>query len=312
MNYTEPTADVGVIIGRFQVATLSDGHRELIDEVMRRHRKVIVLLGVSPLANSTNNPLDFEARKQMLMSTYPTLTVLLARDVDDDTFWSAQVDSIVRDVLSPTQSALFYGSRDSFIEHYCGSFPTYALPSGPSVSGTESRNEIAREARDSEDWRAGVIWASRNRYPTSYQTVDVAIFNREYDKILLGKKFSEAQWRLVGGFADPSSPSLEEDARREAREEAGVALRDVQYRRSSVIDDWRYRNEPDCIKTALFTAWTDDEGVAGDDIAEVAWFDVAELDPTATEIVIPNHRHLIPSALMKATLIRNAITERQQ
>lgn len=305
MKYEEPVADVGVIIGRFQVAELHDGHRELIGQVMDRHRKVVVLLGISPLANSINNPLDFESRKQMLQAAYPSLTVLYVKDVNDDVLWSKNVDATIGDVLTPNRTALLYGSRDSFIKHYSGRFNTYELPTHHSKSGTELREEIGRAARDSDDFRAGVIWASSNRWPTSYQTVDVAIFTPDYQQMLLGQKPNEPGWRLIGGFADPRSPSLEDDIRREAKEEAGVTLAHLDYVGSYTIDDWRYRNEPDCIKTALFVAITADDPVAGDDIARVCWFSRDELDPTFSYREQPEHRDLIRRALMRSSHILN-------
>lgn len=299
MDYREPIADVGVIVGRFQVAELHEGHRALIQDVIDRHKKVIVLLGVAPLPNSINNPLDFESRKQMLAAAYPNLTVLYVKDVNDDLRWSQAVDSIVTDVLSPTQTALLYGSRDSFITSYMGRFNTFELPTEHDRSGTAIRAELGREARNSPEWRAGVIWASRNRFPTSYACVDVAIFNRDYSQLLLGQKAHEPGWRLIGGFADPGSVSLEADAERETREEAG----------SFRIDDWRYRNEPDCIKTSLFTGWTIEDPVAGDDIARVAWFDLPELQPNDQRQVMPLHRKLVTHALMHTAARRLSWTQ---
>lgn len=304
MKHSEPTADCGVIIGRFQVDQLHEGHRDLIYRVISKHKKVVVLLGIAPLANSINNPLDFESRKQMLLAAYPSITVLYVKDVNDDALWSKQVDEIIGDVLSPTQSALLYGSRDSFIKHYSGRFDTYELPTEHARSGTEIRAEIGREARSSADWRAGVIWASRNRFPVSYQTVDIAVFNPDYTQMLLGQKRDEPGWRLIGGFADPRSTSLEDDARREAMEEAAVKLNHLAYVRSFEIDDWRYAKEPDSIKTALFVATTTSEPKAGDDIERVCWFDINELDPTSQWRVMPLHRTLVTHALMRASHIR--------
>lgn len=307
MKHSEPTADCGVIIGRFQVAELHEGHKELIDKVQSRHKKVVILLGIAPIANSINNPLDFETRKQMILSEYPKVTVLYVLDVNDDEQWSKAVDSTLSHILSPTQSALLYGSRDSFIKHYSGRFDTYELPTQHVRSGTEMREEIAREARDSADFRAGVIWASRNRYPTSFQTVDVAIFNEDYTQMLLGQKRHESGWRLIGGFADPRSKSLEDDARREVAEEANIKITHLQYVKSFQVDDWRYSQEPDCIKTALFVAVIDSstEPVAGDDIERVCWFNLNELDPTNQWRVMPIHRNLVTAALARASHIKS-------
>lgn len=308
MKHSNPTADVGVIVGRFQVAALHQGHHDLINEVLGRHRKVIVILGVAPTANSMNNPLDFEARKQMLMSAYPQLTVLYVKDVGNDLLWSQNVDRVIGDVLTPNQTALLYGSRDSFISGYLGRFDTYELPAAHLYSGTNAREDIGKGAVDSPDFRAGVIWASRNRWPISYQTVDIALFNREWTKLLLAHKPGEDGWRLPGGFADPRSDSLEADAKRELLEETGLAGEDLVYVRSFRVDDWRYRHEPDCIKTALFVGRIfdrDKEALANDDIDRVLWADIEDLDPTAqTIVIVPDHRDLVRAALMRASTIR--------
>lgn len=299
-KYVEPSADAGVIIGRFQVDELHSGHHKLIVDVLSRHRKVLVLLGQSPVPHTQCNPLDFEARKQMLMRSYPELTVLPVRDVHDDDRWSRAVDRKVTDWLSPTQTALLYGSRDSFIANYTGRFNTFELPDAHAKSGTEIRAEVGRAVRDSADWRAGVIWASRNKYFISYQTVDIAIFRPDYSQLLLAKRDTEPFHRLPGGFADAQTDSLEEDAIREAMEETHCTLKNVTYLMSKRIPDWRYIGEPDCIKTALFAATTDDQPEADDDIDSVRWFDLEQLDPTFAPVVMPIHRPLVAKAFMYA------------
>ena len=44
--------DVGVIVGRFQVPELHFAHRDLIESVMAKHGKTIIVLGLSPLCSS--------------------------------------------------------------------------------------------------------------------------------------------------------------------------------------------------------------------------------------------------------------------
>lgn len=303
-KYIEPTADVGVIIGRFQVDELHSGHHKLIVDVLNRHRKVLVILGKAPVPHTQNNPLDFESRKQMLMRAYPELTVLYVRDVHDDERWSKQVDTVVSDWLTPNQTALLYGSRNSFINNYTGRFDTFELPDSHALSGTQVRQELGRAVRNSADWRAGVIWASRNKFPVSYQTVDIAIFKPDYSQLLLGKRDNEPAWRLPGGFADSYTDSLEDDAVREAMEETTCSLDNLNYVCSKRIPDWRYIGEPDCIKTALFIATTIDTPKAGDDIDHVRWFDLSEVDPTNQHLVMKIHRPLITKALMRACTIR--------
>lgn len=292
--------DVGVIVGRFQVHELHEAHRLLIKHVTEQHDKVIIILGLSPLLLTLSNPLDFESRKQMILSTFPNVTVLYAKDVPDDKAWSRRLDSQVADLLTPSQTAVLYGGRDGFISHYSGHFPTRELVSEVVHSGTSVRRSITQGgARANPEFRAGVVWASAARYPTAFQTVDVAVFHG--DKVLLGRKEHERKFRLIGGFSDPGSPSLEADARREVQEEANIAITDPEYVGSTLVDDWRYRGERDKIKTALFVAdMFSGRPEPGDDIDEVRWFDFADLTKAT---VVAEHLPLIE--MLKAHLGRD-------
>lgn len=291
--------DVGVIVGRFQVHDLHKGHFDLIGHVCATHKKVIVLLGVSPIPTSSTNPLDFEARKQMLLHYFPHINVLYLKDVGDDDAWSQQLDSIVGDMLTPGQTCVLYGGRDSFLKVYSGKYPSVELTQeGHSeLSGTEIRRQLRREVIASPDFRAGVIWAALNRFPVTHPTVDVALFRGGYSQLLLGRKLYEKQWRLIGGFADPQSGSYESDAIRELYEETGLETKFVEYIGSRRIDDWRYRSGPDKIKTLLFggAATVKSEPTAMDDIAEARWFNVADI--VVENLIIPNHQALVTDAL---------------
>jgi bifunctional NMN adenylyltransferase/nudix hydrolase len=283
--------DVGVIVGRFQVPELHDAHMELIQTVCDRHGKVIIFLGLSPLMVTRENPLDFEGRKQMILAKFPHVNVLYIKDQPDDEVWSRNLDTQIDDVITPNQTVLLYGGRDSFISHYSGKHPSEELESQVFVSGSEIRKEVSRTSvRGTPDFRAGVVWAAFSQFPQCFATVDVAILNEDGSKILLGRKANEKKFRLIGGFSDPKSPSYEADARREVSEEAGIEITDPVYVGSYLIDDWRYRKEPDrVIKTLLFEAkHMFGTPKPGDDIAEVKWFDLDwDLD------VVPNHQDLI-------------------
>lgn len=270
--------DVGVIVGRFQTHELTDAHIQLIETVCKAHDKVIILLGLSPLMATTRNPLDFESRKQMILNHFPDVTIAYIKDVSDDSVWSSKLDEIVSDLTSPTQSSVLYGGRDSFSTHYNGIHHVRNLESNTYISATEVRKRLRRSVSNSPDFRHGVVWASMNRYPTSYTTVDVAVFNEDQTEILLARKSGESKYRLIGGFASPDSESFEDDARREVSEEAGIEIGDLKYIGSKLINDWRYRNEVDKIKTMLFTS----KIVFGrpepkDDIVELRWFNLIQL-----------------------------------
>lgn len=331
---TEPY-DVGVIIARFQVHQLHPAQRELIETVATNHDKVVILLGLSPLPTSVNNPLDFEARKQMILAACERLgiqdrvSVLYVNDQYDDTVWSRKVDGIVRDLCAPGQLPVLYGGRDSFIPHYKGRYPTRELRDTQDrfLSGTAVRRAIGRAAtKGSPDFRAGVIWASQARFPTSFQCVDIAPLR--YDdpgvrqasdswkqcslclprtacaahkdeaaafyapakatQVLLGRKPGETKFRFFGGFVDPTDESLEHAARRETAEEGGVELAETLYIGSTRVEDWRYRGEPDKIMTTLFAGKVlHGRPRPGDDIEEVRWFPLT-LDGTNTVTVAGN------------------------
>lgn len=286
----EKPADVGIIVGRFQVHELHDGHRHLIDRVRERHDRVIIFLGLSRLRNTLRNPLDFRARQKMLNESYPDIDVHHIEDVRDDQQWSGELDDQIRKWTSPHQSVLLYGSRDSFLNHYFGDHATEVLEAEVYVSATEIRRRVANKYPPNRDFRAGMIAATDNRYPTAFQTVDVAILNDDRTKVLLGRKPAEKHFRFIGGFSDPASNSLEEDARREVMEETGIEITDPVYITSARVDDWRYRGEVDCIKTALFVAhYQSGRPEGSDDVAEVRWF---ALDQLATADLMPEHDEL--------------------
>lgn len=291
----EPTLDVGVLVGRFQVHELHEAHRELIQSVCDTHDKVLIFLGLSPLMVTQNNPLDFESRKQMILKEFPEVNVLYIKDVKKDDPWSNKLDEQITDLVGPMTTVMLYGSRDCFISHYTGKFPTTELLQEKYVSGTEIRKSIGRKVKNTAEFRAGVIWAAYNKYPTAYPTVDIAIFNEDCTKLLMARKPLEAKYRFVGGFADPRSGSYEEDARREVQEEAGIEITDPQYVGSFFVDDWRYRQEVDKIKTLFFKVkHMFGKPIAGDDICEVRWFDVDKLKP---EDLVSGHGKLLEKLL---------------
>lgn len=293
--------DVGVIVGRFQVPELHDAHIDLIQTVCNNHDKVIIFLGLSPLMVTRENPLDFESRKQMILDVFPNVNILYIKDVNNDSLWSKRLDSMISDVITPAQSVTLYGGRDSFIVHYEGKHPTQELVQDVWISGKEIRKEIGRaSSKSSHDWRAGVIWAASAAYPKCYATVDVAVFNEDESKILLGRKPNEDRYRLIGGFSEPSSISYEADARREVYEETGIDITDPEYIGSFLIDDWRYRNETDKIKTLLFKAkHRSGTPKANDDIAELKWFSIQELAHNLYNDIVIEHQEIVHEACLR-------------
>jgi bifunctional NMN adenylyltransferase/nudix hydrolase len=294
---------IGVIIARFQSPYLHQGHRSIIESVIRNHNKTVIILGVSPVKGSRRDPLDFQTREKMIRASYPNVIILPLPNHPLDSKWSLNLDASLSDSF-PGSKFRLYGSRDSFIPYYSGRFEVVELPETGSHSATIIREQISDKVLDSEEFRTGVIYAYSNMYDKVYPTVDMAVFRDSKKEILLGRKDIDNKWRLLGGFTDPTDNSFEEAARRELREECGpIEISSVQYEHSVRVDDWRYRNEADKIITTLFSSdFISGEPKGSDDIAEVKWFVLNNLEAmmqqglTAAEHT-PHFTHLLKKYL---------------
>ena len=298
LNKTE----AGAIIARIQTHTPHQAHIDLINTVLAKHDRVFVFLGCSPLRNTPRAPLDFKHRKAMLEEAFgDKLEIYPIHDNRSDETWSRNLDREINNLLPPGQSCTLYGSRDSFIKHYKGKFTTCELESETFISASQVRKEIITNYPSSKDYRAGMIAATGQHYPTAFQTVDIAVVNDEMDQVLLVKKPGEKAWRFIGGFSDPSSPSLEEDAKREVMEETGVDIDNINYVGSSIINDWRYRGERNRIKTVLFVArYVSGTPEGADDVEFAKWFNTKDLK---VNDIIEEH-HVLFDMFMKKVKVK--------
>jgi len=290
MNEKTASADVGCIVGRFQINELHTAHIDLINTVRQKHDRVIVFLGNSPVRGSLNNPLDFRSRRAMFNEQFPDVEVHYIKDTRDDESWSKNLDKMLNDLLLPAQTCILYGSRDSFLGGYKGKRLTCELEATTFISATEIRRKVTNSYPATKDYRAGVIAGVANRYPSVFPTVDIAVLN-DKGEILLARKPDEKQYRFIGGFASPDSNSYEDDAKREVMEESGIEIGDIKYQFSQKIPDWRYKNEADSIKTLFFSAkFIYGRPAGADDVAEVRWFPINKLSPMD---VVSEHSSLL-------------------
>lgn len=278
--------DTGIIVARFQVAELHEGQKDLINTVIERCDNVIIFLGLSPIPHSKNNPLDFGSRKAMIKSVFPNIEIAYIKDNKYDDEWSGFLDAQIADQVPRSHRVGLFGSRDSFINHYDGRHKCIELEADRIISGTEQRENISRKIINSKEFRSGQIFAAYGQFPTSYQTVDMIVYDEEKQRVLLGKKKTDKKHRFFGGFVDPSDDSLEEAALRELHEEAGVNLNTgpPRYLNSFRINDWRYRSEVDKIMTSVYQLdylWG--TPTPGDDIAEVQWFNINDVKANLVE-----------------------------
>lgn len=287
--------EIGVIVARFQVHKLHEGHIKLIDSVCANHKKVIIFLGIAPKFADNDNPLDFATRRAMIQDRYPNVVILAQNDQREDEDWSHEIDRQIRMPYGP-KTALLYGSRDSFIPHYKGKYPVVELVTDVYYSGTEARKEVSREILGSEDFRAGVIHAIYAQPATTYPTVDILAYNEE-GKILLAKKPKEKLYRFVGGFVDREDENWEHAAKREFYEETGgCEIGPLEYVASAQIADWRYRKSKSGIMTTLFIGKFLFGAIKpSDDIAVLEWKYPSDID--VERDIMPEHRPLFKKAL---------------
>ncbi len=285
---------VGVVIGRFQLANLHEGHKHLIDTVKSKNDEICILLGSSGGAPTKRNPLPFSIRKEMIQDLYKDAKVF--EIVDSKNKWSENVDKILKKNFK-NKNIRLYGSRDSFSKWYFGEFPFVYVKEMHDISGTEIRNSNILP-KEKESFRLGMIESHKVRYPISYQTADIVLFDEKKSKIVLGQKEDVKTWFFPGGFVDPSDLSLEDSAKRELSEEVvNIETKDdVKYLGSIRVNDHRYRNEEDKIMTSLFLIkYKSGKIKAGDDLKRVKWFSLKE----AKEVISDTHTPLLNMLLEK-------------
>lgn len=286
---------VGVIVARFQVPTLHAGHRYLIDVVRQQHEQTLIVLGDTEARQTERNPLDVATRRLMVQTAYPDVRIASIDDTSNDLHWSQALDEVIEREF-PGNTAVLYGSRESCLSHYHGRYSTTEIPPKSCASGTEFRRRTD-QPRSSADFRRGVIYAVQQHYPTSYQTVDVAVLSHDRTRVLVGKKNGDGDcWRFIGGFVDPNDASLEAAAKREVGEEASmIETDDYRYLGSWRVHDWRYPvGGRDAIMTAFFVAqYIFGAPRPADDIVALEW---RKLDGLA-ESLVEEHRPLANALL---------------
>lgn len=163
----------GIIIGRFQVPTLTKGHETFLDWAAKTYDTLAIGLGCSAVQDE-RNPLPFPARAAAIrdhfggfdLETYPAPTIFPVVDIPTDhVAWAKALDQVITHMV-PDRRAEMIGGRDSFLEIYVnhgGEFPYRRCPIEiHSPSGTATR--LALQPKwDSSHFRAGYLYARQTK-----------------------------------------------------------------------------------------------------------------------------------------------------
>ena len=295
-NTNTKTAEVAVVVGRFQCPYIHEGYKYLFEYVASRHKRVFVFLGqTAPAVRcSFTDPYTFQMRARMIQREYPDFEIYKIDDLGNPPKWSKVLDSQIDLLAGPGQKAVLYGSRDSFLEVYKGRNPTQEVPSfGGDVSATQIRRECGITPLDDEKFRIGVAWATQNQWTTVKTVVDMAAIDVE-GRVLIGRRETDPpdQYRFPGGFVSDSD-SFEDDAYRELDEETGLQGTQIHYVTSRRIDDARFKNQREKIKSIFYaiTQWNGEPKPA-DDLSggELKW---VYLNKLGVLDMFPQHRWLL-------------------
>jgi bifunctional NMN adenylyltransferase/nudix hydrolase len=221
--------NVGVIIGRFQVPELHEGHRRLFGEVAAQSDVVVALLGVSPVDGYTaENPLSFNQRRTIVNQSFPNIAVFPLYDQQTNEEWSLQIDRLIGGAYPHDEHlVILFGGRGSFVDSYKGRYPTQQIKFVPPVTDAGTDLRAAIKQANSPDFYAGQIYALQRQFPHAYPTTDIAVVRPvkdHYDEVLLIQRADSGRWCFPGGFVDPTDLSLELAAARELQEETGLTV----------------------------------------------------------------------------------------
>lgn len=224
---------ISIIVGRFQIPELHEGHIKLINEAKKNSDKLILFLG-SRIVRSTKDPLSFKMRKNVVQK-YLRLNdeIYEIKDHKSDSVWRERFYNRVKELTNEEDVCTYYGSRDSFLD-YLPKNENTVLVEDAGFSGTKIRNNIKN--LDNKTFRAGYIKAINDEFNAHYTVVDAIITDGTH--VLLGKK--DTGYCLIGGFADECDNSLEEAIIREVKEETNLNISNPQYLMSHQCVDWRY------------------------------------------------------------------------
>lgn len=275
--YNVTQREVAVIVARFQIDNLHSAHIELINIILNTHKRIIIVLGLSPLKCTAKNPLDFQMRKQMILDNFKDkhkyITIVYLQDCKTNQEWSDKLDIIIKKNTN-NETVRLCGGRDSFIPYYTNKYETWTIKEfsqSEYISATSVRNDISNSTSFSSDFRRGVIYTANNINPRCVPAVDVAIFDNNLENVLLCQIIGEDKYSFIGAWVQ-SNETYEEAANNAVLNKATIKVDNLKPLKSFTNFDWRFRAERDNLTTMLYSATLKSgEPFPRDNIVKLNW-----------------------------------------
>lgn len=275
---------IAIIVGRFQVPELTDGHIHLVRTAQHNSDKVIVFIG-SRVVRSANDPLPVKLRKEnMIKHLRLTDSVYELKDHKSNDIWFDRLSEKIKSVTNENDTITYFGSRDSFLDYLPDNLNKFYVEERFKTSGTSVRQDVSYSS--DKNFQSGYIKAINDEFNAHFTVVDAII--TDGTNVLLGRK--DTGYCLIGGFADECDSSLEEAIIREVKEETNLDVTNPQYLMSHQCKDWRYSRarQPFSI---VYTIKVDDfkDFKAMDDIDEIVIVPLTEVE----NYLLPTDSHLL-------------------
>lgn len=284
---------VGVFIGRFQ--PLHDGHRDIINTMIRDCDKAIVLIGSVNADLSFRNPWTYSARKEKLVNLYADKIIIMP--LNDHTYsdsdWKKEVLQAIASKTTDDDAIFLYGHTkegNDYLKMF--DFNYVEVINNYVVNATEIREQLyaedklpakATEERRYVEWERKLFYNYPFMDTLQFVTVDALVINN--GKVLLIKrkyKPGAGTYALPGGFKNHDETLLCA-AKRELKEECDIDIDDISdklYLGFEIFDSPKRNIENGGIPRIshvfvwIITANINIPVVADDDASEAEWIDI--------------------------------------
>lgn len=232
---------LGVLIGRFQVPQMHEGHRFIVRRMLEQCDEVLILFGSANRTRSVKNPFTYRERREATHRLFPSVITAPLNDyLYNDSQWMADVAATIQGVLESVTSdhqenfeVVLYGHHKDGND-YLKWFPQYDyvnINSDIDISGTEVRNSFMHLLPENVQADAAYFAKERetfNKYPYP-ASLNIccgdAVVECLGHILLIKRKFTPGagNWALPGGHKNTNETFLE-CALRELAEETNLRI----------------------------------------------------------------------------------------